>query len=136
MAGFTRTISVCSLILAAVAVLSCDSEPKPYSHESARRAAADCYSSLINGDFGRYLSYFTEEGDSLPAEYAAQLADMSAQFLSQRQQTAALVRASAVADSLFADSTADVFLEVVFADSAREVVCLPMAFRKGKWMAR
>ncbi len=135
MAAFVKTVAVCGL-LAAVAVSCGNGTPKPYSHEGVRMAAADCYSALVGGDYRRYLSYFAGQGDSLPEEYYSQLADMSAQFLSQWESSKSLVGVRAVSDSLFADSTADVFLEVAFADSTVEMICLPMILKGGKWMVR
>ncbi len=135
MASFGKAVAVCGLL--AVVAASCgNGAPKPYSHDGVRMAAADCYSALVGGDYRRYLSYFTVQGDSLPEEYYSQLADMSARFLSQWEGAKSLVGVKAMSDSLFADSTADVFLEVAFADSTVEMICLPMILKRGKWMVR
>ena len=126
----------CATLLLAMAASSCGKgEPAPYSHEAARLAAEDCYRSLVNGDYGRYISYL-DVTDSIPADYSAELEDMAAQFAARQGETNPVVGVASLTDSLFADSTADVFLDILFADSTHEVVCLPMVLRSGRWLVR
>ena len=134
--GRTTSVMACATLLLAMAASSCGKgEPAPYSHEAARLAAEDCYRSLVNGDYGRYISYL-DVTDSIPADYSAELEDMAAQFAARQGETNPVVGVSSLTDSLFADSTADVFLDILFADSAHEVVCLPMVLRSGRWLVR
>ena len=126
----------CATLLLAMAASSCGKgEPAPYSHEAARLAAEDCYRSLVNGDYGRYISYL-DVTESIPADYSAELEDMAAQVAARQGETNPVVGVSSLTDSLFADSTADVFLDILFADSTHEVVCLPMVLRSGRWLVR
>ena len=126
----------CATLLLAMAASPCGKgEPAPYSHEAARLAAEDCYRSLVNGDYGRYISYL-DVTDSIPADYSAELEDMAAQCAARQGETNPVVGVSSLTDSLVADSTADVFLDILFADSTHEVVCLPMVLRSGRWLVR
>ncbi|MGM9678521.1 MAG: hypothetical protein ACI3X7_01900 [Bacteroidaceae bacterium] len=134
--GRTTSIMACATLLLAMAASSCGKgEPAPYSHEAARLAAEDCYRSLVNGDYGRYISYL-DVTDSIPSDYSAELEDMAAQSMARQGECNAIVGVSSLTDSLFADSTADVFLDILFADSTHEVVCLPMVLRSGRWLVR
>ena len=134
--GRTTSIMACATLLLAMAASSCGKgEPAPYSHEAARLAAEDCYRCLVGGDYERYLSYL-DVADRLPAGYSAELEDMLAQFAARQGETNPVVGVRSLTDSLFADSTADVFLDILFADSTHEVVCLPMVLRSGRWLVR
>lgn len=114
---------------------SCSGGDKPYSHAAARRAAQEYYSYLISGDYDSFAAGIALR-DSLYAGMRQELADMSAQFVHGQSGRNAMVRAVAVDDSLFEDSTADVFLELVFADSTRELICLPMVLEGDTWRMR
>lgn len=128
-----RTVSYLFTFITLLA--SCSGSCEPYSHEAARRAAQDYYTCLISGDYGRFADGMLTQ-DSMPAGMRSQLTDMCAQFMHGQSAANAIVRAEAVSDSLYADSTADVFLDLVFADSTRERVCLPMTLYDGTWRIR
>ena len=76
--------------------------------------------------------------DSLPHAYRSQLVDLAGQFMArQRAARGGILSATATNDTLMeADSSARVYLDVVFADSLCEQVSLPLLFRDGKWRLR
>lgn len=125
-----RLLLLVSLLLC---VSACGDEGDTLSHHSVRQAAERYYGLLSAGDYEGFAQGI-EGTDSL---MHLEMADLVAQFIhEQRQARGGIVSASAVSDSISMDSTAQVFLEILFADSTREQVCLPMILRQDRWMMR
>lgn len=124
------------LLAAAIAmVASCsDGDGDSLTHKSVRSAAEGYYSLLAEGRYAEFVSG-RADASSLPASYHSELTDMVAQYVAE-QTGGGLVCAVATADSIWPDSTALVFLDLQFADSTREQVCLPMVLRDKRWLMR
>lgn len=74
-------------------------------------------------------------GDSLPAAYREQMVANTAMFVKQQRDQhkgiKEFVLSRCVADT--ASHTAEAMLEIVYADSTKEIVCVPLVERNGNW---
>jgi hypothetical protein len=107
-----------------------------FSHESVQAAAQRYYTHLVQGDAARFVEGMAET-DRFPQDYSRQMHDVIAQASRGLAQKGGVVRVEALSDTLYkADSTAYVYLDLVFADSIHEQIGLPMIYRRGKWKMR
>ena len=123
------------LFLSLVALLaSCTkTETDTFSHESAQQAAQRYYTFFVNGDAKHFVEGMADS-PSFTEDYSRQMQDVVAQAAKELARKGGVVRVEALSDSLYAaDSTAYVFLDLVFPDSVHEQVGLPMIFQKSKW---
>ena len=122
------------LILLLMSLFSCSGEQgDTFTSESVQQAAQ------------RYCALYTQgktkeciEGmvgsESFPAEYKEMLQDVFAQGAKELERKGGIVRVEATSDTLYvADSTAYVYLDLVFTDSVHEQIGVPMVFQKGEW---
>ena len=105
-----------------------------YSHEAARKAAEQYYTMLINGNYKGFVEGYASS-DNLPEDFRSQLVDATAQFMT-RDDMRSLVSVKAISDSLLADSTAYVMLQLNFNDSTSEQIELPLVLQKEGWKMR
>jgi hypothetical protein len=123
------------LFLSLVALLaSCTkTETDTFSHESAQQAAKRYYTHFTQGDAKQFVEGMVN-AESFSEDYRMQMQDVIAHAAKELTKRGGVVRIVALSDSLYAaDSTAYVFLDLVFADSIHEQVGLPMVFRQSKW---
>jgi hypothetical protein len=74
------------------------------------------------------------DAESFPEDYSLQMQNVVAHAAEELARKGGVVRVEALSDSLYAaDSTAYVFLDLVYPDSVHEQVGLPMIFQKSKW---
>ena len=128
---------LCGLLLVMMMSVGCRRQGDHFSQASAREAAESFYASLISGRYDEYVMAHNG-ADSLPTAYRSQLVDLAGQFMAQQQSArGGILSATATNDTLMeADSSARVYLDIVFADSLCEQVSLPLLFRDGKWRLR
>ncbi len=98
----------------------------------ARRASEHFYDLLARGRGAEYVDHLYA-ARAMDSSMHSQYVDMMAQFLyEQGQATGGILSAKATRDTMV-DSTALVFLDVLFADSTREEVMLPLVYSEGRW---
>ena len=111
-------------------ITGCSDKKTP---DDACQAAETYYGYLIRGDVDAYMRGL-HEYDSLSDEYRSQLRDMFLQYLEhERQLRGGLTEAHALRDTLIDSLSAHVFVEVVFGDSTREEVSLPLVRTVDGW---
>lgn len=93
--------------------------------ESARRAALSYYDCLIESRYGDYVAGIAY-CDSMTEDYRSQMVDLVAQYAArEREKRGGILSVQALDDTL-SGGMASIFLEVLFADSTREEVIMPM----------
>lgn len=122
------------LLLAFLFLASCTkTNTDTFSHESVRQAAERYYTFFIQGDAKRFVEGIADS-PSFSEDYSRQMQSVVAQAARELAKKGGVVRVEAISDSLYTtDSTAYVFLDLVFADSIHEQVGLPMIFQNSKW---
>lgn len=117
----------------ALCLAGCMDDGDTLTHHSARQAAERYYALLASGDCEGFAQGI-EGTDSL---MQLEMTDLVAQFLHEQcQARGGIISANAVADSLSKDSTADVYLELLYSDSTSEQICLPLRLHQDRWMMR
>lgn len=100
--------------------------------EQARRAAMSYYECLIDGRYEEYVNGIAYS-DSMTDVYRSQMVDLVAQFAAREKKAhGGVIAAQALRDTVSGD-VASVFLEVLFGDSTREEVVVPMVKCGGEW---
>ena len=90
-----------------------------FSHESVRHAAERYYSFFVQGDAKQFVEGMADS-PSFSEDYSRQMQSVIAQAAKELAKKGGVVRVEALSDSLYTtDSTAYVFLDLVFADSIR-----------------
>ena len=98
----------------------------------AARAAEACYRHLIEGRYEQYVGCIAYS-DSMTDVYRSQMVDLVAQFAAREKKAhGGVIAAQALRDTVSGD-VASVFLEVLFGDSTREEVVVPMVKCGGEW---
>ena len=122
------------LILLLMSLLGCSGEKgDTFTSESARKAARHFYTLYTQGNAQQYVEGMAG-AESFPADYKEQMQNVIAQSAQELNRKGGVVRVEALSDTLFvADSTAYVYLDLLFTDSVHEQVGLPMVFQKGSW---
>ena len=125
------------LLLAFLFLASCTkTDPDTFSHESVQQAAQHYYTYFVNGDAKQFVEGMAG-ADMFPEDYKEQMQSVITQAAKELVKESEVVRVEALSDSLYvADSTAFVFLDLVFADSIHEQVGVPMVFQKSKWRVK
>ena len=100
--------------------------------EQARRAAMSYYECLIDGRYEEYVNGIAYS-DSMTDVYRSQMVDLVAQFAAREKKAhGGVIAVQALRDTVSGD-VASVFLEVLFGDSTREEVVVPMVKCGGEW---
>ena len=125
------------LVLLLVLSAGCRRRGDHFSHDSAREAAERIFACLVEHRYGDYVMA-CNGSDSMPQAYRSQLEDMAAQFMDRQQKArGGILSAASTADTLMpSDSSARVYMDVVFADSQQEQISLCLLFRNGRWKLR
>lgn len=120
-------------IMVFMSFVSCgDNSVKP--EEIALQAAKVYYDRLLQGDYNAYVDG-TLHGDSVPPAYRQQLV-LNMQMFMERQERehggiSAVTPLRAVMDS--STNSVNAFLTILYADSVREEIVVPMMEREGVW---
>ena len=125
------------LVLAlAVGLAACKSNG-PDAGQIAAAAAKGYYDLLLDGKYTEFAAGYNQP-NRLPAGYADQLVLNTKMFVEQQrdehQGMAKVNVLTAKADT--ARHIADVFLQVVYGDSTKEQIVVPMVEVQGKWKMR
>lgn len=100
---------------------SCGKEGK----SEISQAAEAYYGNLIEGKYEDYVGAIAYS-DSMTESYRSQMVDLIAQYAArEREARGGLVSAKAIGDTVAGD-VGSVFMEVLFGDSTREEIALPM----------
>ena len=114
-------IGLCVAALGLSLCMSCRKDGK----SKISRAAETYYGYLIEGKYADYVGAIAYS-DSMTEEYRSQMVDLVAQYAArERESRGGLVAAKALDDTVSGD-VGSVFIEVLFGDSTREEVSLPM----------
>lgn len=110
--------------------------PDELTHASARAAAERFYGMLIQGECEAYV-HALEGDDVRDSVTRCEMVDAVTQYVEQECESHGGLRtASAVADTIYADSLATVSLDITYGDSLVEHVVLPLVFTGGEWRMR
>ena len=125
------------MVLLLILLFSCSDEQKDtFSHESAQRAAQRYYTFYTQGNAKKYVEGMAGS-ETFPEDYREHMQSIITQAAKELAKKGGVVRVEALSDSLYAaDSTAFVFLDLVFADSIHEQVGVPMVFEHDHWRVR
>ena len=116
------------LLLLFFALFSC--KKGLMTHEAAREAAVEYYSKLIRGDYMGFVNGYAGS-EEMPEDFRSQLRDATAQFMADNMRS--FCNVTALSDSLFADSTAVVMLQLQFTDSTTEEIELSLILQEEEW---
>ncbi|MCR5819816.1 MAG: DUF4878 domain-containing protein [Bacteroidaceae bacterium] len=124
--GFTLIIFIIALVLSGCRRRT-DAE-----HKAVRAAAQEYMEMLKDGEIDDYVAGIVY-ADSMTGDYMSQMADLLAEHVAMLQaEHGGIKEVRAVADTLL-DQHAQVFLEVMFADSTIESIDLPMVKDGKTW---
>ena len=104
------------------------------THEAVRKAAVQYYTMLIKGDYDGFVNGYAD-AESFPDDFRSQLVDATAQFMANDDMRN-LRSVSALNDSLGADSTAYVRLQLLFSDSTSEHIEMSLVLMEDGWKMR
>lgn len=100
----------------------------------AGQTAVEYYKLLQEGKYSDFIAGM-EYGDSLPKDYRSQLVDNVAMFVKQQKDNhkgiVAITLSRCHADT--AHNTAEAYINIHYADSAQEVVCVPLVMQGEIW---
>lgn len=124
------------LFLLLISLFSCSEKKDTFSHESVQQAAQRYYTFYTQGKAKQFVEGMAG-ADMFPEDYKEQMQGVITQAAKELAKKGGVVHVEALSDSLYAaDSTAFVFLDLVFADSIHEQVGVPMIFERGHWRVR
>lgn len=127
------------LLVALTLLSSCGKKDKGTSSQGnaeLRRIAHKALCYRLSGDVDGYLR-MTLDYERLPQEYQGQLRDMMLQHQAdERERIGRLTAANVVGDTLLSDDSAEVYVEMTWADSIKERVHLSFVRREGQWWLR
>lgn len=124
-------------VLVLVSLFCCSPEQgDTFTSESAQQAAQRYYTLYTQGKAKECVEAMAD-AESFSPEYKEMLQDVFAQGAKELGRKGSVACVEATSDTLYvADSTAYVYLDLVFTDSVHEQVTLPMVFKKGEWRLR
>ena len=125
------------LLLLLMLLFSCSQKKgDPFTDEGAQQAAQRYYTLYTQGNAKEYVQGMVG-ADQFTEDYAQQMQNVIAQAAKELNRKGGVVRVEALSDTICeADSTAFVFLDLVFADSIHEQVGVMMAYERGLWRVR
>ncbi len=124
-----------ALLLALVSLSSCWDD-RNNVHEEVRRIALEGFECMIQGDVDGWLAMVADY-DSLPDGYRTQLRDAMLQHVDKEMKAhGGLASVEVTGDNIIDSITAEVYVQLMYADSVSERIHLPMIRRKGVWYIR
>lgn len=131
-----KKLSCFVLLLATLEFVSCKNEG-PDAGQLAAVAAKGYYDMLLEGKFQEFVDGYNQP-NRLPENYQKQLLLNAQMFVEQQQEVhkgmSKVNVLNAKADT--AHHVADVFLQMVYGDSTKEQIVVPMVEVKGEWKMR
>lgn len=132
-----KTSYILYVVMALLFLSSCSKKQEVDQGELAAIAAKGYYDLLLEGKYEEYVAG-TYRTDSIPDSYHKQLILNAKMFIEQQQEEHRGIKQvnilSAKADT--AHHVANVFLSVVYGDSLKEQVVVPMVQVDGQWKMR
>ena len=117
--------------IALVAIAGCSSELSR-EQRRVRRAAEQCYEYLQKGKYEKFVAEIAY-ADQMSPEYRAQMVDLVHEHMAANvARHGKLLSATAIGDTL-TGSTAQVFMQVTYADSCSEEIGVPMVLVEDEW---
>ena len=116
---------------ALLCVAACSRQSDRLTHASARQAAERYFTMLIDGRYDAYVDGLIGS-DSMPDDMRSQMIDLLAQFMVQQRVNRDLLHVTATSDSI-KDSTAYVYLDILYGDSVSEQVGMSLQFIGNRW---
>ncbi len=128
-----RRCLACAILLLMAAGCGQKDQGDTFTNESVQQAARHYYTLFIRGDARQFVEGMAG-AESFAEDYREQMRNVVAQAAKGLERKGGVVRVEAISDTLYAaDSTAYVYLDLVFADSVHEQVGVPMVFVGGYW---
>ncbi len=124
------------VFFAVVMFAACGNKHQELTHEGARTAAEQFYGMLISGDCESYVNGLSGivSCDSVARE---EMLDVVSQYVKRELDAHnGIASATAVRDTIYADSLAQVFMNIVYGDSTTEHIMLPLVYTGGEWKMR
>ena len=125
------------MILCAVALASCGgNKEEERTHEGARTAAERFCKMLRDGEYEAYVEGLSGalSGDSIMKK---ELTAVVRQYMEREQEVhGGISEATAVNDTIYSDSLAQVFMDITYGDSSVEHVAMPLLYTNGRWKMR
>lgn len=121
---------LCSIAL--VALVGCSSELSR-EQRRVRRAAEQCYEYLQKGKYEKFVGEIAY-ADQMSSEYRSQMVDLVHEHMAGNiTKHGRMLSATAIGETL-TGTTAQVFLQVTYADSTSEEIGVPMVLVDDEWM--
>lgn len=123
------------LLFSLTLLSSCGRKDGGDNSESARlrKTAAKAMNYRMRGDVDAYLR-MTLNYERLPKEYQSQLRDLMLQHQANEQsRMGRLTATNVVGDTLLGKDSAEVYVEMVWNDSIKERIHLPLIRRDNRW---
>ena len=135
-AGKMKQLSFLLVLALTVGLCACKSDG-PDAGQIAASAAKGYYDLLLEGKYNEFVAGYNQP-NRLPSGYSDQLVLNAKMFVEQQrdehQGMAKVNILTAKADT--ASHIADVFLQMVYGDSTKEQIVVPMVEVQGKWKMR
>lgn len=119
------------------ALVGCGGTDGPHPEQVAARAAKVYYDELLKGHYEQFVDG-RYQPDSIPQSYREQLVTNAKMFVGQQKEEHRGIQEVRIADAK-ADTVkhvAEVYLTLVYGDSTKEQVVVPMVEEKGVWYMR
>ena len=101
----------------------------------ARKAAEHFYGILSKGEGKAYVDNMHQAASMDSCKYA-QFVDLIDQFIHEEKQVRGGILSASACEDRMVDTVSYVQLEVLFGDSTREEVILPVVYSGGRWWVR
>jgi hypothetical protein len=105
------------------------------SSTGARRAAEYFYSLLVKGDAKMYVDNMSQSSEMDSCKYS-QFVDLIDQFLYEEKEIRGGILVANATEDKMIDTISMVYLDVLFGDSTREEIMLPLVYSRGRWWLR
>lgn len=100
--------------------------------EQAAEAALEYYGYLLEGEYERYVDGIAYS-DKMIEKYKKQLMELSAQYMYREKKLHGGLKDVTYLSGIFADSVANVLLELHYNDSTSEEISVPMILCDDQW---
>lgn len=100
--------------------------------ERAADAALEYYGYLLDGEYDRYVEAIAYS-DKMTEKYKKQLIELAAQYMQREKDLRGGLREVTYVSGIFADSVANVLLELHYNDSTSEEISVPMILCDDQW---
>ena len=130
---FATAVKGMGLLMLTMLFSCSEKQGDAFTNESVQQAAQHYYTLFVQGNAQQYVEGLAG-AESFSEDYKQQMQNVIAQGARELERKGGVVRVEALSDTLYvADSTAYVYLDLVFSDSIHEQIGVPMIFRKGSW---